>query len=182
MSVLVMKLNDAHSRRVKDLDLKTASKQAVLQLGRDILVNQPGDDLALYQRCALQIDHLICASSAMRMLGYYLRGALAAQLKRSHKSKYVRAARTLLGLKSSADITACPAFYSFVQQHCAFVASGVMDLEAWLQEPIFLAGIGWAEWRRYPVLRQIVQGGVLLFYCGYLKATVHMASRSRISC
>jgi hypothetical protein len=58
----------------------------------------------------------------------------------------------LLGLKSSADITAYPAFYAFVQQHCPSVASGadgVMDLEAWLQEPIFLADIGWAEWRRY---------------------------------
>ena len=149
VSVLVMKLKDAHSKRVKDLDLETASKQAVVQLGRDILVDQAGDNVALYQQCALKIDHLICTSTAMRMLGYYLRGALAAQLKRSHKSKYVRSARTLLGLKSSADITACPAFYHFVQQHCLVVASGVMDLEAWLQEPIFLADIGWAEWRRY---------------------------------
>jgi hypothetical protein len=81
---------------------------------------------------------------------------LAARLKRSHKNKYVRSARTLLGLKSSADITAYPAFYLFVQQHCPSVVNGQMNLEAWLQEPIFLADIGWAEWRR--IARQHTSG------------------------
>jgi hypothetical protein len=101
------------------------------------------------QRCATKLDLLISASTAMRMVGYYLRAVLADQLKRRHKSKYVRSARALLGLRSSADITAYPAFYALIQQHCPSVASGVMDLDAWLQEPIFLADIGWAEWRRY---------------------------------
>ena len=132
------------------------SKHALLQLGRDILgeCNQNAvDDAVAYQQCARKIDLLISVSTAMRMVGYYLRAVLAARLKRSHKSKYVRSARLLLGLKSSADISAYPAFYAYVQEHCPSVAcagtNGEMDIEAWLQEPIFLADIGWLEWRRY---------------------------------
>ena len=153
VAALAVKLREGHARRQKELDWHSVSKQVVLQLARDILQSGAGqldeDDPLAYQHCATKIDILVSASTAMRMVGYYLRSVLAARLKRSHKNKYVRSARTLLGLKSSADITAYPAFYSFVQQHCPSVANGEMDLEAWLQEPIFLADIGWAEWRRY---------------------------------
>lgn len=149
VSDLVMKLTEAHERREKALDVETMSKQAVLQLGRDIFGDgshlSEDNDALVYRQCTNRIDLLISTSSAMRMVGYYLRAVLAARLKRNHKTKYVRSARKLLGLKSSADITAYPAFYSFVQEHCPSVASGMMDLEAWLQEPIFLADIGWAE-------------------------------------
>jgi hypothetical protein len=154
VAALVVKLREAHDRRQKQLDWESVSEQAVLQLGRDILGDGDGTevDSLVYQQCATKIELLISTSTAMRMVGYYLRSVLAARLKRSHKNKYVRSARLLLGLKSSADITAYPAFYAFVQQHCPSLASGadgVMDLDAWLQEPIFLADIGWAEWRRY---------------------------------
>ena len=154
MAALVVKLREGHARRQKELDWESVSQQAVLQLGHDILGD--GDDTEVdslvYQQCATKLELLISTSTAIRMVGYYLRSVLAARLKRSHKNKYVRSARMLLGLKSSADITAYPAFYSFVQQHCPSVASGtdgVVDLDAWLQEPIFLADIGWSEWRRY---------------------------------
>jgi hypothetical protein len=157
VAALVVKLREGHARRQKELDWESMSKHVVLQLGRDILGDGNGQldadgadvDTLTYQQCATKIELLISASTAMRMVGYYLRSVLAARLKRSHKNKYVRSARVLLGLKSSADITAYPAFHSFVQQHCPSVASSVMDLDAWLQEPIFLADIGWAEWRRY---------------------------------
>jgi len=154
VAALVLKLREAHTRRQKELDWESVSQQAVLQLGRDILGDGDGTevDTLVYQQCATKIELLISTSTATRMVGYYLRSVLAARLKRSHKNKYVRSARVLLGLKSSADITAYPAFYSFVQQHCpsvASVASVEMNLNAWLQEPIFLADIGWAEWRRY---------------------------------
>jgi hypothetical protein len=157
VAALVLTLREANSRAQKEADIEGSSRQAVLQLVRDVLgdgaVQSGGEgadiDPVVYQRSATKLDLLISASTAMRMIGYYLRAVLAARLRRSHKSKYVRSARILLGLKSSADITAYPAFYAFVQQHCPSVASGVMDLDAWLQEPIFLADIGWAEWRRY---------------------------------
>ncbi len=151
VAALVVKLRECHARRQKALNWESVSQQAVLQLGRDILGDGDGTevDSLVYRQCATKIEVLISTSTAMRMVGYYLRSVLAARLKRSHKNKYVRSARILLGLKSSADITAYPAFCSFIQQHCPSVASGVMNLDAWLQEPIFLADIGWAEWRRY---------------------------------
>ena len=152
MAALVMKLKEAHARRRKELDLESIPKQVVLLLGRAILGDDHEQlegrgaevDHLVYQQCTRKLELLIPASTSMRMVGYYLRAVLAARLKRSHKNKHMRSARVLLGLKSSADITAYPAFYSFVQQHCPSVASGVMDLESWPQ-PIFLADIGWAE-------------------------------------
>ena len=46
-------------------------------------------------------------------------------------------ARTIVHLQSSADITAYPALYEFVQQHCPSTASnGARDMEAWLKEPL----------------------------------------------
>jgi hypothetical protein len=94
VAALVMKLKESYSRQGNAPDMESASKEAVLQLGRDVLAD--------VECCILKIDHLISTSTAMRMLGYYLRGALAARLKRSHNKKYVRSARLLLGLKSSA--------------------------------------------------------------------------------
>jgi hypothetical protein len=149
VAILVMKLKEGYSRRRKELDAESASKQAVLQLGLEILGARSEStadvDAVVYQQCAIKIDLLISVSTAMRMVGYYLRAVLAARLKRTHQTKYVRSARLLLGLKSSADITAYPAFYAFVQQHCPSVAGGVMDIEAWLQEPIFRPTLaGWS--------------------------------------
>ena len=40
-------------------------------------------------------------------------------------------------------------YYSFVQQHCPSVASGNVDVEAWLKEPVLAADISWTAWRRY---------------------------------
>ena len=156
VAALVKKFEDAYASR-DDVNLEQTSKDAVLTLGRDVLddLSNAGTastvciDSASCQQHAVKLDHLIATSSAARMLGYYLKGALAANLKLSCRTKYVHAARTLLRLKSSADICAYSAFYEFVQQHCPTISSGVVDVEAWLKEPIFLADIGWGEWRRY---------------------------------
>ena len=154
VAALVKKLEEAYAAR-DNVSLDQTSKVAVLTLGRDVLDGlSNADSTALfdsagYQQHAVKLDHLIATSSAARMLGYYLKGALAAKLKLSCRTKYVHAARTLLRLKSSADICAYPAFYDFVQRHCPTVASGAVDVEMWLKEPIFLADIGWSEWRRY---------------------------------
>ena len=154
VTALVKKFEEAYATR-GDVCLEGTCKDAVLSLGRDVMngLSDVGSAILLnnagFQQCAVQLDNLIATSSAVRMLGYYLKGALAAKLKQTRRNKYSHAARTLLRLKSSADITACPAFYDFVQQHCPTIASGVVDVEAWLKEPVFLADIGWSEWRRY---------------------------------
>ena len=154
VTALVKKFEEAYATR-DDVCLERTSKDAVLSLGCDVMngLSDVGSavllDNAGYQQCAIKLDNLIATSTAVRMLGYYLKGALAAKLKQTRRNKYSHAARTLLRLKSSADITACPAFYDFVQQHCPTIASGVVDVEAWLREPVFLADIGWSEWRRY---------------------------------
>ena len=154
VAALVMKFEEAYANR-NDTNLEWTSREAVLNLGRDVLGNLLSVvpiDSASYQQCANKLDHLIATSAATRMLGYYLKGALAAKLKQSHRNQYTRTARTLLQIKSSADITACPAFYEFVQQHCSTTTTtggGMIDIEALLREPIFLADIGWSEWRRY---------------------------------
>ena len=153
---LMKKFEDAYTSR-DDVSLEQTSRDAVLTLGRTVLDGLSGActasaaciNSATYQQHAVKLDHLIATSSAARMLGYYLKGALAAKLKLSRRTKYVQAARTLLRLKSSADICAYPAFYEFVQRHCPSMASGVVDVEAWLKEPIFLTDIAWSEWRRY---------------------------------
>ena len=150
VGTLVMKLQEAYARRTNNVELESTSASVVLQLGRDILGARSADDNTLaFQQYSVKLDRLISTSTATRMFGHYLKGALAAKLKQTSKRNYVRAARTVLGLKSTADITACPAFYHFVQQRCPKIASGVIDIAAWLQEPIFLADIGWSEWRRY---------------------------------
>ena len=100
VAALVVKLREGQ----KELDWESVSQQAVLQLGRDILGDGDGPkvDTLVYRQCANKIDLLISTSTAMRIVGYYLRAVLAARLKRSHKNRYARSARTLLGLKSSA--------------------------------------------------------------------------------
>ena len=154
VTALVKKFEEAYAAR-DDVCLERTSKDAVLSLGCDVMngLSEVGSAVLLnnagYQQCAIKLDNLIATSSAVRMLGYYLKGALAAKLKQTRRNKYSHAARTLLRLKSSADITACPAFYDFVQQHCPTIAHGVTEAEAWLKEPVFLADIGWSEWRRY---------------------------------
>ena len=151
IDVLVTKLQEAYTKRTSSVDLEQTSASSVTQLGRDILASQSVDGSTGldYQQYASKLDQLITTSTATRMFGYYLKGALAAKLKQRAKKNYVRLARSILGLKSSADIAACPAFYDFIQWHCPIIAGGVIDVQVWLQEPIFLADIGWSEWRRY---------------------------------
>ena len=83
------------------------------------------------------------------MVGFYLRAVLAARLKATHRTTFTEAARRLLGIKSTTDISAYPAFYSFVQQCCPSVAGDVVDVDAWLKEPVLVADFTWASWRRY---------------------------------
>jgi hypothetical protein len=103
----------------------------------------------------MRVTSLITTSSAQKMIGYYLRSVLAHHLKRSSRHQYTRLARQVLGIKSSSDIAASPAFYDFVQRHCpsiALSAQGMMTEEVmsqWLREPLFIADISWTEWRRY---------------------------------
>ncbi len=89
-----------------------------------------------YQQQSAKIAVLISTSASLRMVGYYLRAVLAARLKATERTTFTEAARRLLGIKSTADVSAYPAFYSFVQQHCPSVASGIVDVEAWLKEPV----------------------------------------------
>ena len=106
------------------------------------------------ERCctdtANKIAVLIATSTTLRMLGYYFRAVLAVRLKAAHRARFTEAARRLLGIKSTADIAAYPTFYAFVQQHCPSIAHarGVVDVEAWLKEPVLVADISWTAWRR----------------------------------
>ena len=72
------------------------------------------------------------------MLGYYFRAVLAVRVKTTHRASFTEAARRLLGIKSTADIAAYPAFYAFVQQHCPSIAHarGDVDVEAWLKDGV----------------------------------------------
>ena len=96
---------------------------------------------------------LIATSTTLRMLGYYFRSVLAVRLKTTHRARFTAAARRLLGIRSTADIAAYPAFYAFVQQHCPSIALACttvnVDVEAWLKEPVLIADISWTAWRRY---------------------------------
>ena len=136
----------------RPLSTMAVSTDAIARLGREVLLSE--DDGENEQRCAdtaHKIAVLISTSTALRMVGYYLRSVLAVRLKATHRSRFTEAARRLLGIKSTADIAAYPAFYSFVQQHCSSVAcaQGVVDVEAWLKEPVLVADISWTAWRRY---------------------------------
>ena len=159
---LINQLRESYDRRSKEvLDADTSSPSKVLELVRQVLA-QPGpsesqsQDDSLLGQCAVRVTRLITASSAQKMVGYYLRSVLAHHLKQSSKRQYSRLARQVLGIKSSTDIAAYPAFFDFVQRHCpsiaAATAQGEMTEETmaeWLREPLFIADISWTEWRRY---------------------------------
>jgi hypothetical protein len=126
------------------------SKAAIRLLGREVLEEHCTMDAALaapYQQQSGKITALISTSTSLRMVGYYLRAVLAARLKATQRATFTEAARRPLDIKSTADISAYPAFYSFVQQNCPSV--GVVDVEAWLKEPVLVADISWTAWRRY---------------------------------
>ena len=136
VAILVEKLRSASGRKACTEALSNA---AVLQLGRDVLECDGGKEeryangvvaAASYQRQSAKIAVLISTSTSLRTVGYYLRAVLAARLKATERTTFTEAARRLLGIKSTADVSAYPAFYSFVQQHCPSIASGDVDVEA----------------------------------------------------
>ena len=157
IALLVAKLSSACGQEVST---EAVSKATVLQLGREI-VECVGCDggkeegsadafaVATYQQQSAKIAVLISTSTSLRMVGYYLRAVLAARLKATEDGTFTEAARRLLGIKSTADVSAYPAFYSFVQKHCPSVSSGIVDLEVWLKEPVLVSDISWTAWRRY---------------------------------
>ena len=136
-----------------EVSIETVSKSAILQLGQQVLNLANGTSVAsgatVYQHHATKIAALISTSTSARMVGYYLRAVLAARLKETQHATFTKAAGQLLGIRSSADVCAYPAFYSFVNQYCPSIAAGVVDVDAWLKEPIFRANISWTDWRRY---------------------------------
>ena len=159
VEVLVAKLRAASRRRVS---MEAVSQVAIAQLGREVLLREDGphhgeSEKAEDERCcadtANKIAVLIATSTTLRMLGYYFRSVLAVRLKATHRSTYTEAARRLLGIRSTADIAAYPAFYAFVQQHCPSIAHACttvnVDVDAWLKEPVLIADISWTAWRRY---------------------------------
>ena len=126
------------------------------------------------QQCGAQITALINTSTSLRMLGYYLRAALAHRLKHTSSRNCCRLARETLDIKSPADQAAYPAFYDFVQQHCHVAstfhehdaaltddAGMVRRIEELLRQPVLMADICWSDWRRYltkphrPIIRFI---------------------------
>ena len=150
VAVLVAKLRAACSRQVST---EAVSATVIARLGREVLLLD--GDGGKEERCltdvADKIAVLISTSAALRMVGYYLRSVLAVRLKATHRTRFTEAARRLLGIKSTADIATYPAFHAFVQQHCPSVARArdVVDVEAWLKEPVLVADISWTAWRRY---------------------------------
>ena len=150
VAVLVAKLRAACSRQVST---EAVSATVIARLGREVLLLN--GDGGTEERCltdvANKIAVLISTSAALRMVGYYLRSVLAVRLKATHRTRFTEAARRLLGIKSTADIATYPAFHAFVQQHCPSVARArdVVDVEAWLREPVLVADISWTAWRRY---------------------------------
>ena len=147
VALLVAKLRAACTREVS---AEVVCEAALCKLGGEVLTHD-GEKVedGVYRQQAHQIAVLISTSTSLRMVGYYLRAILAARLKATQQSTFTRAARELLGIMSTADIAAYPAFYSFVQQHCPKVATGVVNVEAWLKEPVLAADISWTAWRRY---------------------------------
>ena len=147
VALLVAKLRAARRREVS---AEAVSDAALCKLGGEVLTHDGGKvEDGVYQQQAHQIAVLISTSTSLRMVGYYLRAVLAARLKATQQSTFTKAARQLLGIMSTADIAAYPAFYLFVQQHCPKVATGVVNVEVWLKEPVLAADISWTAWRRY---------------------------------
>ena len=150
VAVLVAKLRAACSRQ---LSTEAVSTAVIARLGREVLLldGDGGTEARCLTDVADKIAVLISTSAALRMVGYYLRSVLAVRLKATHRTKFTEAARRLLGIKSTADIATYPAFHAFVQKHCPSVARArdVVDVEAWLKEPVLVADISWTAWRRY---------------------------------
>ena len=156
IAALSNQLKEAYDRRATVVaDAMSPSK--VLELFRQVLTRSVAENAPLLlQQCATHVTSLITTSSAQKMVGYYLRSILAHHLKLSSRRQYSRLARVLLGIKSSTDIAAYPAFFAFVQRHCPSVAAATAEkhvneevMSQWLTEPLFIADIGWTEWRRY---------------------------------
>ena len=159
IAALVTQLKEAYERRAA-VSLDSVSPSAVLQLTQHVLsydgertTGEPQQ--ASLQQCANQITSLINTSTTLKMVGHYLRGALAHRLKQGSSRNYSRLARDVLGICSSADIAVYPALYELVQKCCpAIAAAGTTTvseviMEGWLREPLFMADIGWSQWRRY---------------------------------
>ena len=171
IAALTTKLKEAYARRAT-IAMKSTSPSTVLQLVQLVfsnLTHPQAEAVTTDERqppalgqWATHITNLITTSGAQKTLGYYLRSVLAHHLKHTTR-QYRRLARDVLGIKSPNDIATYPAFFDFVQKYCptiaaARLATGAVVTEAmveeWLREPLFMADIGWGEWRRY--LTQVV--------------------------
>ena len=141
---LVSKLREGYDRR-QSVNLDALSKDSILSLRQQVL-DEAGAQVA--SKISDQITSLIATSTSTKMVGYYLRAVLAHRLKATSKKCYKRLARDTLGIKSPTDIAAYPALYELFQHHYPNLAS-TAGIEAWLENPIFMADITWTEWKRY---------------------------------
>ena len=158
VSTLVGQLKEAYQHRAT-VSIDAVSSQTLLQMTQGALSYNGTEEPqpSTLQQCAVQITSLINTSSALRMLGYYLRAALAHRLKQASSRKYSRLARDVLDIRSSADIAVYPAFFELIRGHCPTIAAAAAPggtvcattIEEWLREPLFMADIGWRNWRRY---------------------------------
>lgn len=160
-AVLMTKLKEAYEQRTAVL-VDATSKVSMLQLVQQVFAHRQGELATSEERQPLalgqwtsHINRLITTSSAQKILGYYLRSMLAHHLKHTSR-QYTRLARDVLGIKSSADIATYPAFFDLVQKYCPTIANATATgavteamVEEWLREPLFIADIGWGEWRKY---------------------------------
>jgi hypothetical protein len=134
------------------VDKNVASNASILEVVNQTITSSSDKlDIKLVEH----IDELINTSVAQKMIGYFLRGKLAYDLRESCRN-YNALARTLLGIKSPSDRVALPAFYSLVMKHCPLVADAVNNncvtqqvVERWLSLPVFHVDIGWREWRNW---------------------------------
>jgi hypothetical protein len=162
IAALTSRLKEAYEQRT-DAVMDSTSPPTFLQLVQQVFAHQVADTATTEERQPLvleqwasHINRLITTSSAQKMLGYYLRSVLAHHLKHTFSRQYSRLARDVLSIKSATDIATYPAFFDLVQKHCpsiaAATASGTVSetmVKQWLLEPLFIADIGWGEWRRY---------------------------------
>ena len=157
VSTLVGQLKEAYEHRTT-VSIDAVSSHTLLQMTQGALsygTEEPQP--STLQQCAVQITSLINTSSTLRMLGYYLRAALAHRLKQTSSRNYSRLARDALDIRSSADIAVYPAFFELIRKHCPTIAAAAASggavcattIEEWLREPLFMADIGWRSWRRY---------------------------------
>ena len=158
VSTLVGQLKEAYEHRAT-VSIDAVSSHTLLQMTQGALSYNGTDEpqQSTLQQCAVQITSLINTSSTLRMLGYYLRAALAHHMKLASSRNYSRLARDVLDIRSSADIAVYPAFFELIRKHCPTIAAAAASggavcattIEEWLREPLFMADIGWRSWRRY---------------------------------